>query len=179
EEGRKKKKALEADKSKQPFPTKQTKPVKEKTSKPTPSKKICKGRVMKVRKEKRLTILQAPVSGVAIRETDPGLIRELLEVEGKGKGIVSEERTPATQDASTGPSAQPQDDTSANVVYDTLSPADSTNDANNVADMELSTSKADTEILNVDEEHGEEVSHTVDLEEITVELDEGQAGSDP
>ncbi|GKE81987.1 hypothetical protein Tco_1551987, partial [Tanacetum coccineum] len=57
--------------------------------------------------------------------------------------------------------------------------ADSTNDADNVADVELSTSKADTEILNVDEEHGEDVSHTVALEERTVELYEGQDGSDP
>ncbi|GJV98149.1 hypothetical protein Tco_1553401 [Tanacetum coccineum] len=45
--------------------------------------------------------------------------------------------------------------------------------------MELSTSKADTEILNVDKEHGEEVSHRVALEERNIELDEGQAGSDP
>ncbi|GKC29100.1 hypothetical protein Tco_1036394 [Tanacetum coccineum] len=43
----------------QPAPTKQsalakqTKPVKEKLSKPTPSKKFRKGKVMKVRKEKR------------------------------------------------------------------------------------------------------------------------------
>ncbi|GKB76267.1 hypothetical protein Tco_0943162 [Tanacetum coccineum] len=42
-----------------------------------------------------------------------------------------------------------------------------------------STSKADTEIFNVDEEHGEEVLHIVALEERTVELDEGQVGSDP
>nr|GFD08855.1 hypothetical protein [Tanacetum cinerariifolium] len=54
-----------------------------------------------------------------------------------------------------------------------------TNDADNAGDMELSTSKADTEILNVDEQHGEEVSHTVALKERTVELDKGQARSDP
>ncbi|GJS68258.1 hypothetical protein Tco_0682823 [Tanacetum coccineum] len=107
-----------------------------------------------------------------------GIIRKLPEVEGKGKGIVSNEQaaqsllnlqkpknksttdqyifqrqTPATQDSSTRPFAQPQDDTSANV--------------------------ADTEIFNNDEEHGEEVSHTVALEERNVELDEGQARSDP
>nr|GEY32194.1 hypothetical protein [Tanacetum cinerariifolium] len=39
--------------------------------------------------------------------------------------------------------------------------------------------KADTKIVNDDEEHGEEVSHIVALEETTVELDEGQATSDP
>nr|GEY31406.1 hypothetical protein [Tanacetum cinerariifolium] len=71
-------------------------------------------------------------------------------------------KTPATQEESTGHSAQPQDDTSANVVYDISSPVDS-------------TSKADTEILNVEEEHGKEVSHTVALEERTIELDKGRA----
>nr|GEY72940.1 hypothetical protein [Tanacetum cinerariifolium] len=35
----------------------------------------------------------------------------------------------------------------------------------------------DTEILNVDEEQGKEVSNTMALEERTIELDEGQAGS--
>ncbi|GJX81713.1 hypothetical protein Tco_0331194 [Tanacetum coccineum] len=84
-------------------------------------------------------------------------------------------RTPVTQDAFTGPSVQPQDDTSANVVHDTLSPAD----AETRADTEKPNSEADTEILNVDEERGEDVSNTVVLEERTVELDEGQAGSDP
>nr|GEW18384.1 hypothetical protein [Tanacetum cinerariifolium] len=53
------------------------------------------------------------------------------------------------------PSTQPQDDTSANVVHDTSSLADSTNDANTAADMEQSTN------------------------ERTINLDEGQAGSDP
>nr|GFB74754.1 hypothetical protein [Tanacetum cinerariifolium] len=63
-----------------------------------------------------------------------------------------ERRTPATHNASTGPSAQPQDDTSANVVHDTLSPAN----AKTGADTKKYTSK-----------------------ERTVELDEGQARSDP
>ncbi|GKA93757.1 retrovirus-related pol polyprotein from transposon TNT 1-94 [Tanacetum coccineum] len=84
---------------------------------------------------------QAPVKGVAIREPVPETTRKLPEVEGEGKGIATEEqgarsllalhtpkrrsttdqfifqrRTPATKEASTGPSAQPQDDTSANIV---------------------------------------------------------------
>ncbi|GKE19727.1 hypothetical protein Tco_1427304, partial [Tanacetum coccineum] len=59
EEGGKKKKAPPASKSKKPTPAKQpplakqTKLVKEKTSKSSPSKKIHKGKVMKVRKGKR------------------------------------------------------------------------------------------------------------------------------
>ncbi|GJZ91497.1 hypothetical protein Tco_0663424 [Tanacetum coccineum] len=124
--------------------------------------------------------------------------------EGNGKGIIFDEQaaqslidlqkpkkqsikdqyifqrwTLVTQDASTRPSAQPQDDTSVNVVKDTLSPANSTNDAKTDADMEQSTSKADTEILYVEEEHGEEVSNMVALEEKVVKLDEGQTRSDP
>ncbi|GJR08380.1 retrovirus-related pol polyprotein from transposon TNT 1-94 [Tanacetum coccineum] len=184
---------------KQPAPTKQTKPMKEKTSKPSPSKKIHKGKVMKVRKGKRsdhlvdeedeepqpaskpqveddeynlqrgiqmsLESFQAPIGGVAIREPDSGITQKLPVVEDKGKGI----------DGSTGPSVQPQDDTSANVIRDTSSPSD----AETGADTKKSTSKADTEIFYDDEEHGEEVSHTVALEERTVELDSGQAGSDP
>ncbi|GJW53712.1 hypothetical protein Tco_0097797 [Tanacetum coccineum] len=90
------------------------------------------------------------------------------DVEGKGKGIVTDEQaaqslldlqklkkqsiedlyifqrqSQVTQDASIGP-AQPQDDTSANVVYDTSSPADSTNDAETITDMEQSNSETDT-----------------------------------
>nr|GEX63913.1 hypothetical protein [Tanacetum cinerariifolium] len=120
------------------------------------------------------------------------------DVEGKRKGIISDKQatqslldlqkqkkqsikdkyifqrwTLVTHDASIGPSAQPQNDTSANMVHDTSSPTYSTNDVETVAGMEQSTSKADNEILNVDEEHDEEVSNTMVLEERNVELDEG------
>ncbi|GKD28365.1 hypothetical protein Tco_1239143 [Tanacetum coccineum] len=88
-------------------------------------------------------------------------------------------RTPVTQDASTRPSAQPQDDTSADVVHDTLSLVDSTNDAENAADMQQSNSKNDTEILNDVEEQVEEVSNMVALEERNFKFNEGHAGSGP
>ncbi|GJU33894.1 hypothetical protein Tco_1182248 [Tanacetum coccineum] len=88
---------------------------------------------------------------------------------------IFQRRTPITQDSSTGPSSQPQDDTSANVVRDTLSPAD----AETSADTEKSNSVGDTEISNVAEEQGEDVSNMMALEERTVELDKGQAGLDP
>ncbi|GKD15942.1 hypothetical protein Tco_1205100 [Tanacetum coccineum] len=52
-------------------------------------------------------------------------------------------------------------------------------DAKTGADMEKSNSEADTKILNVGEEQGEDVSNTMALEERTVEIDEGKAGSDP
>ncbi|GKA46281.1 hypothetical protein Tco_0739164 [Tanacetum coccineum] len=81
--------------------------------------------------------------------------------------------------ASTGPTTEPQDDTSANVVHDTLSPTDSTNDAEDVAHMEQTKNAKDTEILNVKEEQGGEVSNILALDERTIELYKGQAGSDP
>ncbi|GJY74740.1 hypothetical protein Tco_0479171 [Tanacetum coccineum] len=167
EEGGKKKKAPEAGKSKQPAPAKQPKPVKKKTSNPTSSRKIRKAKRFDHLVDEKdeeiqpasepqveddeynlqrgiqmsLESFQAPIGGVVIREPDPGVIRKLPEVEGKGK--------------------------------------DSTNDAENVAVMEQSNNEADTEILNVEEVQGEEVSHTVALEERTGKLDEVQAGSDP
>ncbi|GJX20996.1 hypothetical protein Tco_0223673 [Tanacetum coccineum] len=238
--GEQKKTTSKADKPKKPAPAKQptlaeqTKPVKEKTSKPTPSKKTRKGKVMKVRKEKRydrlvdeedeklqpafephveddeydlqrgiqmsLESFQPPVGGVTIRVPASGVTRSLPVVEGKGKGIATDEqvaqlllelhkpkkqsttdqyifqrRIPGTQEASIGPSTQPEDDTSANVVRDTPSPAD----AEIGADTEKSNSEGDTEILNVDEERGKNVSDMAALEDRTVELDEGKAESDP
>ncbi|GKB86848.1 hypothetical protein Tco_0959120, partial [Tanacetum coccineum] len=141
----------------------QSKPVKEKNSKPTPSKKIPKGKVMKVRNGKRSDHLvdeedeevqHAPKPQVEDDEYNLQRVitRKLPDVEGKGK-----------------------DDTSMNVVHDTPSPVD----AETGVDTEKSNSEADTKILNVGEEQGEDVSNMVALEERTVELDEGQARSDP
>ncbi|GJY16324.1 hypothetical protein Tco_0386746 [Tanacetum coccineum] len=201
-----KKKAPSASKSKKPAPAKQPasakqpKPMKKKPSKTTPSRKIRKGKrsdhlVDEADEEPQLVFepqveddeynlqrgiqisleyFQAPVGEVAIHA------QSLLDLQKPKKKSITEKyifqrRTPATQDASTRPSAQPQDDTSSNEVCDTLSSAD----AETSADTEKSTSKADTEIFNDDEEHGEEVSHIVALEERSVELDEGHDRSDP
>nr|GEV77346.1 hypothetical protein [Tanacetum cinerariifolium] len=92
---------------------------------------------------------------------------------------IFQRQTPITHEASTRPSAQPEDDTSVNVVHDYSSLADSTNDAENVVDIEQSNSEADTKILYVEEVQGEEVSHIVALKERDVELDKVQARSDP
>nr|GEV39760.1 hypothetical protein [Tanacetum cinerariifolium] len=107
---------------------------------------------------------QAYVSGVAIREPVEEATRPL-----------PARRTPATEESSTGPSAQTQDDTSANIVRETPSPAD----AEIGADTDKVISKGDKEILNIGEEQGEDVDNQGDLEEQTVVLDEGQAGSNP
>ncbi|GJZ35183.1 hypothetical protein Tco_0581000 [Tanacetum coccineum] len=189
--GEQKKTTSKADKTKKPAPAKQptlakqTKQVKEKTSKPTPSKKIHKGKVMKVHKEKRsdrlvdeepqpvsepqieddeynlqrgiqisLESFQVPVGGVTIREHASGITQRLPVVKGKGKGIVTDE----------------QDDTSANVVRDTPSPAN----AETGVDTENSNSEGDTEILNVDEER--DPGNTLEYRPLP---DEDQAGSNP
>ncbi|GJV00065.1 retrovirus-related pol polyprotein from transposon TNT 1-94 [Tanacetum coccineum] len=142
----------------------------------------------------------ARVGGVAIPEPVAEVIRPLLVVEGKGKAIVTEEqtaqsllalhtpnrrsttdqfilqrRTSATEEASTGPSSQPQDDTSASIVRDSPSSAD----AETRAESDKTNSRGDTEILQIAEELGEDVTNQVNLEEKTAELDQDQAGSDP
>ncbi|GKC46327.1 hypothetical protein Tco_1064049 [Tanacetum coccineum] len=124
-----------------------------------------------------LESFQAPVGGVAIHEPASGITRSLLVVKGKGKVIATDEqrRAPVTEEASTGPSAQPEDDTYANIVCDTPSPPD----AKTGVEAKISDSEGDTEILNVGDKKGKDVSNTVVLEERIVELDEGQAGSDP
>ncbi|GJY28088.1 hypothetical protein Tco_0403855 [Tanacetum coccineum] len=139
-----------SSKQSKPAPAKQSKPVKEKSTKPTPLQKAGKGKMRKV---------------------DYDLHR------GKGKGIATDEQRwiPVTEDASTGPSVQPEDDISTNIIRDTSSPTD----AETCAGTDKTNSERDTEILNIGEEQGEDVANKVNLEEKTVEIDEGQARSDP
>nr|GEW04167.1 hypothetical protein [Tanacetum cinerariifolium] len=134
--------AISSSFPKKPAPAKQMKPVKEKSTKPTPLKKSNKGKVKKVQKGKSSLQLvdedeeahgQAPVDGVSIFKPISGITRSLPVVEGKGKGIATDEQL----------------------------------------------REGDTEILNVGKEKGEDVSNIVALEEIIVELDEDQVGSDP
>ncbi|GKD83900.1 hypothetical protein Tco_1350739, partial [Tanacetum coccineum] len=114
----------------------------------------------------------AHVGGVLIQELVAEAIRPLPVVEGKGKAI---RRTPATEEASTGPSAQPHDDTSVNIVRD----SPSLTDAETGAESDKTNSGGDTEILQITKELGEDVDKQVNLEEKTVELDQDQARSDP
>nr|GEX09437.1 hypothetical protein [Tanacetum cinerariifolium] len=142
---------------------------------------------------------QAPVGGVAFREPASGITQKLPIVKGKGKCIATDEHvaqslldlhkpkkkstigqfllqrhTPATKEASTGPSAQSEDDTSVNIVRDTLS----CTDAKTGADTDKTSNEGYTEILNISGEQGEDIANKVDLEEKTVEIDEGHDGSD-
>nr|GEY09782.1 hypothetical protein [Tanacetum cinerariifolium] len=88
-------------------------------------------------------------------------------------------RSLVTLDASTGPSTQPQDDTSTNVVHDTLSLSNSTNNVETGADTKKSNIEMNTEILYIEEERGEEVSNMMALEERTIELHEAGPNPEP
>ncbi|GJU28424.1 hypothetical protein Tco_1167045 [Tanacetum coccineum] len=173
--------------AKQPKP----KPVNEKSTKPTPLQKASKGKVRKVQNVKSsLQLVDKPDEEQAQPEPEPepqgeqvdydlqrGITQKLPIVKGKGKGIATDEhrRIPVTEEASTGPSTQPEDDTSTNIVRDTLSPTD----VETGVASDKKNSEGDTEILNIGEEQGEDVADKVNLEEKTAEIDEGQAGSDP
>ncbi|GKE99793.1 hypothetical protein Tco_0023144, partial [Tanacetum coccineum] len=89
--------------------------------------------------------------------------------------LIFQRRTSATEEATTGPSTQPQDDTSANIVRDTPSLAD----AEIGADTDMTNSGGDTEILHFGDEQGDDVTEELNLEDRTAEIDEDQAGSDP
>nr|GEZ04624.1 hypothetical protein [Tanacetum cinerariifolium] len=134
---------LKAGKSKQPAPSKQSKPVKKKTSKQPPSKKI--------HQRKR--------SDHLLDEEDKEDLQKPKKQSIKDQYIF-QRGTLVIHKASTRPSAQPQDDISANVVHDTLSLVNASNDAETAADMEQSNNETDTEILNVVKERREEVSNT-------------------
>ncbi|GKG37275.1 hypothetical protein Tco_0447448, partial [Tanacetum coccineum] len=89
--------------------------------------------------------------------------------------FIFQRRTPVTDEASTRPFAQPQDDTSANIVCDSPSLAD----AETGADTDKTNSGGNTEILQIGDEQGDDVTEEVNLEDKTAEIDEDQAGSDP
>ncbi|GJZ79200.1 hypothetical protein Tco_0644037 [Tanacetum coccineum] len=181
-EGGKKKSSSKTDQSKKPVTAKKLKPVPSKQSKPAPAKQLkpVKEKSIKVYPIKKATKVkahgQAPVSGVAFLEPTSGFTQKLPIVEGKGKGLLlMSRRIPVTEAAPTGPSTQPKDDTSANIVRDTLSPTD----AETGVETDKTNNEGDIEILNIGEEQGEDVVNKVNLEEKTVEINEGQAGSDP
>nr|GEV12816.1 transposon Ty3-G Gag-Pol polyprotein [Tanacetum cinerariifolium] len=113
-----------------------------------------------------------------VQFTRPEIIHETTE-----KIVQIQQRLQAARDqqrsyangVTTGPSAQPQDDTSANIVRETPSATD----AKTGADSNKVISEGDTKFLNVSEEQVKDVDKKVYIEEQTTELDEGQARSDP
>ncbi|GJS46899.1 hypothetical protein Tco_0597020 [Tanacetum coccineum] len=134
---------------------------------------------------------QPPVRGVAIRDPVSETIPKLPEVVGKGKAKVTEEqaahflvdlskkksttyqfilvkRDQAPHDSTTGPSSQPEDDTSEKVVQESSSTTDS----------ERTESGTDASAPKVEKEQGEVTSSTVTSGVVIPVQTEDQAGSD-
>ncbi|GJW94104.1 retrovirus-related pol polyprotein from transposon TNT 1-94 [Tanacetum coccineum] len=164
------------------------KSAKEKSTKATPLQKAGKGKVAKVRNVKSsFQLVDEPDEEPAQFEPEP-------EPKHQGEGeeydmeplhtpkrrsttnqFIFQRRTPETDEASTGPSAQPPDNTSANIVCVSPSPAD----AETGADIDRTNSGGDPEILKIGDKQGDDVTEEVNLEDKTTEIDEDQAGSDP
>nr|GEV38890.1 retrovirus-related Pol polyprotein from transposon TNT 1-94 [Tanacetum cinerariifolium] len=142
-----------------------------------------------------LESFQAHVSGVAIREPVAEATHPLPVVEGKGKAIATKEQaaqsqlalhtpkrirttnqfifhkqTLATEDASIKPSAQPQDDTSANIVRETPSPTDAKTSTDTKKTTELDEGQDGLD-------HGKTPESRPPPDDD--KMDEDQAGSDP
>nr|GFD39998.1 hypothetical protein [Tanacetum cinerariifolium] len=69
--------------------------------------------------------------------------------------LLLKRRIPVTEEASTRPSVQPEDDTSANIVCDTPFPTNVEIDA----ETNKTNSEGDAEILNIGKEQGEDVAN--------------------
>ncbi|GKE38825.1 hypothetical protein Tco_1462230, partial [Tanacetum coccineum] len=67
--------------------------------------------------------------------------------------FIFQRQTSTTKEASTGPSAQPHDDTSANIIRDSPSPVD----AETGARSDKTSSRSDTKIVQITEELGQDV----------------------
>nr|GEX72704.1 retrovirus-related Pol polyprotein from transposon TNT 1-94 [Tanacetum cinerariifolium] len=169
------------EKSSKPTLASKPKVTKEKSTKPSHMKKtkIGEGDDQDVERAIQMSLElfqaqgQAHVGGMAIREPVAEASRPLLVVEGNGKAIATDEQ--ATQSLLALLMRHQLDPcTFVNIVRDSSSPAD----AEIGADIEKTNSGGDTEILQIDEVQGKDVDDQVNSEEKTVELYQGQAGSD-
>ncbi|GJY20692.1 hypothetical protein Tco_0393258, partial [Tanacetum coccineum] len=135
---------------------------------------------------------QAPVGGVTIRDPVSETTPKLPEVVGKGKAIVTEEqvahslidlskkkrttdqfilvwRDQTPHESTTGPSSQPEDDTSEKVIHESSSTSDS----------ERTESETETAAPKSNKDQGEVDSSRV-TSGVTIPVStQGQAGSDP
>ncbi|GJU95990.1 hypothetical protein Tco_1320746 [Tanacetum coccineum] len=135
---------------------------------------------------------RAPVGGVTIRDPVSETTPKLPEVVGKGKAIVTEEqvahslidlskkkrttdqfilvrRDQAPHDSTTGPSSQPEDDTSEKVIHESSSTSDS----------ERTESETEAAAPKGDKDQGEVDSSRVTSGVSIPVSTQGQAGSDP
>ncbi|GJS04652.1 hypothetical protein Tco_0321160 [Tanacetum coccineum] len=173
-EGGKKKTAPKADKHVKPAPAKQSEPATAKQPKPKPVKE-------KSTKQEEAQHEPEPEPQGEGKEYDVEraiqMSLESFQAQDQAHvgSVAIREPIPVIEEASTRPSAQPEDDISANVVCDTPSPTDSETGTG----IDKMNSEGDTEILNIGEEQGEDAADKVNLEDKTAEIDEGQVGSDP
>nr|GEY63687.1 histone deacetylase 14 [Tanacetum cinerariifolium] len=145
------------------------KPAKEKSTKTTLPQPTSKGKVIKVRKAKsQFQLVDEPNKEPAHSEPEPKLVHE-------GKVDEDDMELAIRMKASTGPSAQPLDDTSANIVRDSPSPPD----AERGARSDKTSSGADMEVLQITEELAEDVGKHENIKEKTEVMDEDQARPDP
>nr|GEU56821.1 putative Gag-Pol polyprotein [Tanacetum cinerariifolium] len=173
------------EKSSKPAHVPKPKATKEKPTKPSLAKPSKMGKVLKASKGKSSLQLideeepsqpEPEHQGKGDEYDVKRAIQMSLEsLQARSQAHVGGRRTPTTEEGSTGPSAQPHDDASANIVRESPSPAD----AETGADSDKTTSGGDTEILQIDEDQRKDVDNQVNLEENTGELDQVQAGSDP
>ncbi|GKD57794.1 hypothetical protein Tco_1291181, partial [Tanacetum coccineum] len=165
EEGGKKKSASKVDQSKKPTTTKQPKPVSSKQSKPAPAKQP------KHVKEKSAKPSPVKKAGKG-EEVDYNLQQEIqMSLESSQPpidGVSFREPASVTEEASTGSSAQLEDDTSDNMVRDTPSPTDA-------------ETCADTDKTNSEGQAGSDLGKTPEsrppLKRVLMEED--QAGPNP
>ncbi|GJT36510.1 hypothetical protein Tco_0926929 [Tanacetum coccineum] len=188
--------ATEKEGKKKSASTKQPKqkPAIEKSSKPAPAPKLKATPLQKAGKGKVAKVRNVKSSFQLVDESDeePAHSEPEPEPEQEGAGeeydmeraiqmtmhtpkristadqFIHQRQTPTTEEASTGPSAQPLDDTSANIIRDSPSPAD----AETGARSDKTSSGGDTEIVQITEELGEDVEKQENVEEKTMELDQ-------
>nr|GEV75083.1 retrovirus-related Pol polyprotein from transposon TNT 1-94 [Tanacetum cinerariifolium] len=159
------------EKSSKPTPVPKSKATKEKPVKPSPVKPSKMGKMLKTRKGK--------CSLQLIDKEEPSQFEPEPKPKHQGEGDEFDlERAIQTSLESFQAHSQAHvggDYASANIVHKSMSPVDSETGA----DSDKTTSKGDTEILQIDEDQGKDVDTQVNLEEKTAELDQGQAGFDP
>ncbi|GJV76233.1 hypothetical protein Tco_1507817 [Tanacetum coccineum] len=170
-EGGKKKSASKTDQSKKPATAKLPKPVSSKQSKPAPAKQS-KPLVDEPDEEQAQPEPEPEPQGEQVDyDLQRGITQKLLK-----NSLLLKRRIPVIEDASTGPSAQPEDDTSTNIIYDTPSPTD----AETSATTDKTNSEGDIEILNIGQagsDLGKAPESRPPLERVLMEED--QAGPDP
>ncbi|GKA95721.1 hypothetical protein Tco_0817816, partial [Tanacetum coccineum] len=147
------------EKSSKPTPAPKPKVTKEKPLKPSPAKhpkrgkvqKLCKGKPsLQLIDEDELTQPEPEPEPEHQGEGDEYDVERPIQMSLESFQAQSQahRRTLATEEASTAPSTQPQDDASANIVHETPSPTD----AEAGTDIDKTNSGGDTEILQIGEE---------------------------